>query len=311
MEDYTTIKAIFFNRQERKLFMSFFVIISLLTIGFKVMENKLYFTPQEIKDFSHYFQIDSCATDNEEIKIFSFDPNTISKDSLRLLGFNEKSIQNWMKYRDKGGKFYRKDDLNKIYNINKDLLLTLHDSIFIRQTKNKTSKRVTTLKSKIDTSKIKSNASIKTSDKKKIAKTPKEKPTILIDINTADEILLQYVNGIGPTFAKRIVKFRELLGGYSSISQLLEVYGMDAERYNYIKNQVKITNNYQHLDINDSDAKTLSYHPYIKRQEANLIVAYRNQHGPYKNVYEILNIGIMDSFFVERIYPYVKPELKN
>ena len=52
-----------------------------------------------------------------------------------------------------------------------------------------------------------------------------------IDLNSADTLLLTRVPGIGASFARRIYKYRELLGGYYVVEQLQEVYGMDRERY--------------------------------------------------------------------------------
>lgn len=59
--------------------------------------------------------------------------------------------------------------------------------------------------------------------------------TMIIDINTADTSELMLIRGIGPVFSRRIIKYRDILGGYHDVSQLLEVYGIDENRYLEVK----------------------------------------------------------------------------
>ena len=53
----------------------------------------------------------------------------------------------------------------------------------------------------------------------------------MVELNEADTLTLKKIPGIGSTFARRIVRYRELLGGYYTVEQLAEVYGIDEERY--------------------------------------------------------------------------------
>ena len=57
----------------------------------------------------------------------------------------------------------------------------------------------------------------------------------VVELNSADTTALKKVPGIGSVFAKRIIKYRELLGGFYSVEQLGEVYGIDEERYKSMK----------------------------------------------------------------------------
>ena len=150
------------------------------------------------------------------------------------------------------------------------------------------------------------------SDKKEMPKVePRNTSPILIDINSADEIQLQYVKGIGPAFAERIIKYRELIGGFHHIHQLMEVYGIDRDKFIQLKDQIKLTGETEKININSLDQKQISRHPYISYQEAKLIVAYRKKHGPYKSVYDITKIGVMDSSFVKKILPYIPDTLRS
>ena len=89
---------------------------------------------------------------------------------------------------------------------------------------------------------------------------PKLKPGATIDLNSADTTLLKRVPGIGSSFARRIVKYRDLLGGYYVVEQLQEVYGMDRERYNAIHPYFTVGTAVRPLTLT---IDSISYHPYL------------------------------------------------
>lgn len=89
---------------------------------------------------------------------------------------------------------------------------------------------------------------------------PKLKPGATIDLNSADTTLLKRVPGIGSSFARRIVKYRDLLGGYYVVEQLQEVYGMDRERYDAIHPYFTIGTVVRPLTLT---IDSISYHPYL------------------------------------------------
>ena len=89
---------------------------------------------------------------------------------------------------------------------------------------------------------------------------PKLKPGATIDLNTADTTLLKRVPGIGSSFARRIVKYRSLLGGYYVVEQLQEVYGMDRERYDAIYPYFTVGTAVRPLTLT---IDSISYHPYL------------------------------------------------
>ena len=103
----------------------------------------------------------------------------------------------------------------------------------------------------------------------------------IIDINTADTILLKQLPGIGGAYAKCIVNYREKIGGYCETEQLLEVYRMDTARYNEIKDYVKIDSSFtpNKLKINSDAFNTLVKHPYLQYGDVKKIVNHREQKG--------------------------------
>ena len=104
---------------------------------------------------------------------------------------------------------------------------------------------------------------------------------VVIDLNTADTTLLMQLPRIGSAFAKRIVDYRDKLGGYCEIEQLFEVYGMDSTRYEGIKDYMKIDSSFvpKQLKINNDTFKVLLKHPYLEYDDVKKIVNYREQKG--------------------------------
>src|SRR5258706_14664541 len=137
------------------------------------------------------------------IKSFSFDPNLSTREELADLGFTRSLATRIVNYRLKGGKFFVKRDLMKIYGMDSTLYQRLIPFISLPEniSKEKTSKKFET----------------------------REKPAVAkFDLNQADTSRLVKIYGIGPKLSLRIVSYRDKLGGFIFQSQLQEVYGLDS-----------------------------------------------------------------------------------
>jgi len=100
----------------------------------------------------------------------------------------------------------------------------------------------------------------------------------VLELNTVDTISLKKIPGIGSTFAYRIVKYRELLGGYYSVEQLREVYGMEEERYQSLHSWFRVDARYiRTLFVNQLSADSLRRHPYINYRQAHILERLRRQ----------------------------------
>jgi len=111
-----------------------------------------------------------------------------------------------------------------------------------------------------------------------LPRTEKYTAGTLVELNTADTMILKKVPGIGSTFARRIVKYRELLGGFYDVSQLAEVYGIDEERYQTLAPWfIADTLHIRRLEVNTSSADDLRKHPYIDYRQAKAIEQLRKQ----------------------------------
>jgi len=116
----------------------------------------------------------------------------------------------------------------------------------------------------------------------------------LIEINSADSISLDELPGIGLVFAKRIIKYREMLGGFAFTSQLKEVYGMDSARLlGFIKLISIDTSKLRKLDLNKATFKELLAHPYLEYDQVKAIVRFRDKNGMIGSPGELWAAGVL------------------
>lgn len=212
----------------------------------------------------------------QQKELFFFDPNAISADEWIRLGFSPAQTRSIINFRDKGGRFKAKEDLKKLYVVSTERYAELESYITIP----------------VDT-----NASFKS-----------VKPHLpsVIELNTADTSLLTSINGIGPVFAHRIVAYRELLGGFHHKKQLLEVYGMDQDKYALIEPKLKVDSTYiNKINVNQAGVSDLIHHPYFTPAVANAIVNYRKAHGPFQRLSDIMKCHLVNAELYRKIAPYL------
>jgi len=119
------------------------------------------------------------------------------------------------------------------------------------------------------------------------------KPKI-IEINSADSLVLDELPGIGPAFARRIIKYRVMLGGFVYPEQLKEVYGMDSTRLNGFIKLIRIdTSGIRKMDINKATFKELLAHPYLEYEQVKAIVRFRDKKGLLGSPGELWAAGVL------------------
>lgn len=142
--------------------------------------------------------------------------------------------------------------------------------------------------------------------RKETVRTEKYPKGTLVELNTADTVILKKVPGIGSAFSNRIVKYRNLLGGFHSVAQLSEVYGIDEERYHELKEWFCVNPALvRKKQINRLPADSLSRHPYISYRQAKVIKQLCKQKGKLTG-WE--NLALLEEFTEAdriRIEPYV------
>ncbi|RZK54219.1 MAG: helix-hairpin-helix domain-containing protein, partial [Pedobacter sp.] len=223
---------------------------------------------------AYYTNVRNTIEDSETVKntsLFTFDPNKIDIADWQKLGLSVKQAQSIINYRNKGGKFYKPEDLQKMYTISPQKYQALLPFIQIESTGSNYSKP-------------------QYAEKPTYAK----KELVIVDINTADTLALDEIKGVGAAFARRIVKYRERLGGFYKKEQLLEVYGLDSVKYNEIKSQVRIDGGgIKKININVATFDDLKNHPYLKFKQINAIIQYRKQHGNFNSVDDLKKVAIL------------------
>lgn len=207
------------------------------------------------------------------LKLFVFNPNNLPARQWLQLGFNDKQIAIIKNYESKGGHFYRRQDLKKIYGVTDtdyrrvEPYINIPDEGF-------------------------------TSNKLPAGET--------IELNSADSAKLTKVHGIGPAFAQRIAEYRKRLGGFLNKEQLKEVYGIDSDRYHDIQNQLTLNpSSVTKIDVNHVDFESLRKFPYLTNKQTNAIIQYRTQHGNYRSIMDMGQIAILDEVILRKIEPYL------
>lgn len=130
--------------------------------------------------------------------------------------------------------------------------------------------------------------------------------SLMFNLNSADSADLVKLYNIGPAFARRIIRYRTLLGGYVDKTQLMEVYGMDSVRYSDIAPHLYVNSDaVTTFDLNVATSDQLKRHPYLDHHQAEAIVRLRETTGPYNDPHEILEIPIIDHQTFIKIEPYL------
>lgn len=224
---------------------------------------------------------------------FVFDPNTVSMDELIRLGFDSSTTRRILNYRKKGGEFRTSNDLLKIYGIDSAFFETLIGFVKISP-----SRLPSTLRQ------YKSGKALN-DIRRRWPSRKKEEP---FNINIADTARFEAVRGIGKKLSRRIVKYRSALGGFVHVEQLKEVFGLDSMALSNLTRLAFIAPDFlpDRIDLNTADEKQLDAHPYVNRQEARAIVAYRFQHGRFTSVSDLVLLPIFDEEKVRRLGPYFR-----
>jgi DNA uptake protein ComE-like DNA-binding protein len=230
--------------------------------------------------------------------LFSFDPNTITYDSLLLLGLDSRVAARLVSYRNKGGQFAVKKDLLKIYDLPEDWYASVSDSLSLPQRQRDKQIR------------DRSAQSVEQTTKPLVAETTVEAKINPEDLNSADTIALKSVYGIGSVLSSRIVRFRDRLGGFISWDQLGEVYGLDAEVVVEMQKYFFIENGFdpRKININQATFKEVLAHPYLDYNQTKAIVNYRDQHGNFASLADLKAIHLLSDSVVVKLGPYLSYE---
>ena len=130
----------------------------------------------------------------------------------------------------------------------------------------------------------------------------------IVELNQADTLTLKKIPGIGSTFARRIVGYRELLGGFYTVEQLAEVYGIDEERYNSLSPWFKVdTTRIRPLPVNQLSYKELLRHPYLNASQVRQLDRLRRK-APLQSWNDFILLEEFSTVDYQRLRPYLSFE---
>lgn len=216
--------------------------------------------------------------------LFHFDPNQVNLEQLILLGLPAKVAHTLLNFREKGGRFYQKTDLLKVYGLEENWYHEVQDYIQLP----------------------------KTSQRSNFSKKPpasnysnRSDQAISVEVNQAAAEDWARLKGIGPVLSNRIVKFREKLGGFYSIDQIGQTYGLADSVFQKIKDQLVLEIRLQPFRINELSKQELASHPYLGWKEAQIISSYRAMHGPFKDRAALDKVHALDQEKIQLLVPYI------
>ena len=221
----------------------------------------------------------SATTGFSKGELFQFDPNLLPAEGWEKLGLNQKTIKTINNYRSKGGKFYKPQDLEKIWGLPHGFYQRVKDYISI--------------------------AKAYKPEENLIQAAKPEKKNLNVDVNSADTMALIALPGIGSKLALRIINFRDKLGGFYSVDQIKETYGLADSTFQKIKSYLMVNGQVEKINVNTVTKDQLKIHPYIKWNLANAIIEYRTQHGDYKTIEDLKNIATLDESTFNKIAHYL------
>jgi len=271
-----------FNKKERNgiLLLSFILFFLILFYQFSYLlktETKTDFSDFE-KVLSELEYANEAPQLKEKNSLFKFNPNTLNDDGWLALGLSEGKIKVLRNYQKSGGYFKKKEDLQRCYAFGDAFYTTIKEYVSIPEIHELESKSLQ----------------------------PITLPQI-IELNQADSLELISIKGIGPFYAKQILKYRNDLGGFYSYNQFSEIWGLEKLDIEKFKLQTLIDTLYiSKINVNTIELEQLKVHPYLNYKQAKMIVNYRIQHGDFRQVKDIQKIRPISPEIFRKIAPYLQ-----
>jgi len=242
---------------------------------------------------------DSHDSKKEAPVLFLFDPNTASAEDLMLLGLSERQASTLINYRNAGARFRKPGDLYRVYGIDSLFASTLIPWVSIEGEESKV----------VERSERDLEAELSREDKKTVEKTAEKSignPVSLIDLNRCSAEDLVMLPGIGAVLSVRIIKYRDLLGGFVSPWQLYEVYGLDSATVDLISVSLKVSgNDVKTIDLDTCSWSRMARHPYLGSETARAIMKYRTLMGTTFTVDDLVRQRVISEAQAARMAPYV------
>ena len=230
--------------------------------------------------------------DTIAIRMEVFDPNTADSSTLVHLGFKPWQAKNMVKYRAAGGKYRKPEDLKKLYGMTDSMYQALTPYIYIAR-------------EEVD------SVAVDSLRKDSLPRWEEENKDTILNLRTADTVELKMIHGIGSYRARQIVRYREQLGGFVSVEQVLEAKGMenvdaDSLLAHFWIDTVKI----EAMNVNSVGVQRLSRHPYLRFEQAQAIYELRRKKIRLDSIQQLQQIECISAETLEKIAPYLNFDKK-
>ena len=274
--------------------------LAVLAVMIAAIRLFVYFLPEVGKtedgivsdSISSYFPANPrFRRDTVVLRLQPFDPNKADSLTLRQLGLRPWQVRNLLKYRAANGRFRKKEDFRKLYGLTDSAYAVLEPFIAIVPVRRDTFFRDTI------------------ADSLRVHYVSRKRDTI-IELNSADTATLQFIRGIGPYTATRIVLYRKQLGGYVSAEQLREIDRMPHTDWDsIIPHFVVCQDSVRRIKLNNASLERLNAHPYLSFTQAKTLYTLRRRYITISSMDKLKQLLPEDSVLrtsdLERIAPYL------
>ena len=269
-----------FSKEQRTGILALVGVILVLQLGFYFFEETAIqsSSPEQQKWLSIQSEFDALRNDNAKMgfKVYPFNPNYITDYKGYKLGMSIQEIDRLLAFRKENKYVNSAQEFQAVTKVSDSLLKVISPQFkfpdWVKDNKGR--------------------ANYVAYKKDFFSKFPKKEKVALIDINKASQEDLLKIYGIGEVISKRILNFRESLGGFGSMEQMKDIWGLSNEVIDNLNTHFKIvgTGNLKKVNINNASLKDLAQFPYFKYALAKEIVIYRSMNGDFKNIEDLTKI---------------------
>jgi len=269
---------IFSKKEQRGIMVLGLILLSTILMGIlfprkemamKDKSNQYYYDPEKGYEKHNVFEKNNRAenmTSRQVGPLFYFDPNTMDSMTAIRLGIPNRQVVTLLHYRNKGGRFYHKEDIAKLYGLKKELVEKLIPYVVIENKERAYLKKLpyvyktfpkTHLANELIVNKVYEDIKqvYKEEKKEENKEKYKEEKQWSIDINTADEKQWAAETKLSPSIIQNIMRYKNYIGGFTNLNQIKKVYGFSEANYYLLKPHLKLSKLYNHK----LNASTMSF----------------------------------------------------
>lgn len=313
----------YFRRSDRHILLQAFIIAIAVWAG--VMIDRWLLKPRESEELVRIEELTDAIGTTQETpssvsaqasgsrgglslpETFPFDPNTADSATLVRLGLASWQAKAVMHYRQQGGRYHRTTDFKKVPGMTPETYERLapvmsigrqfcyYDDLHEIEADEAAYKEQRRVKDSLHRRRSDSIAALD--------RPQKYREMTVLELNAADSITLQRIPGIGPLRARKIVEYRERLGGYHSVSQLAEIKVVPNEVAPWLRVDVSLV---KKLQVNTMSVSELARHPYMGFARAKAIAQYRRAHGRIADITALMLLPEFTEVAADRLKPYLE-----